>query len=135
MKTIVLLLLIALMVIGVMLLIEKYNKNNDKINRILLISSYIERLYQAKNLHSILTLHKKLWSDGIQNANIGPCDYGMFRTKDIIDMTEDEVFLGNINGLWTKPMRFWLDRDEEPIVLEQYRQHLISNLKAIRNSI
>jgi hypothetical protein len=135
MKTIVLLLLIALIVIGVMLLIEKYNKNNDKINRILLISSYIERLYEAKNLHSVLTLHKKLWSDGIQNANIGPCEHGMFRTKDIIGMTEDEVFLGNINSSLAKPIKFWLDTDEEPIVLEQYRHRLISNLIAIRNSI
>jgi hypothetical protein len=50
-------------------------------------------------------------------------------------MTEDEVFLGNINSSLAKPIKFWLDTDEEPIVLEQYRQHLISNLKAIRNSI
>lgn len=69
----------------------------------------------------------------------------MFRTKDIANMIAEEVFLGNIYGLWTFPIPEWEKRKEEkygangfginpdiPLYnfpLNQYKQLLLQNLR------
>jgi hypothetical protein len=61
----------------------------------------------------------------------------MFRTADINDMTKDEVYLGNINGLFTHPLTFWESQDDQDAyktVFRQYQFHLLTNFKAIKLS-
>lgn len=43
-----------------------------------------------------MIIHKRIWRKGFRNANLGPDEYGMFRTKDINLMTIDEVYIGGI---------------------------------------
>lgn len=44
----------------------------------------------------------------------GRSKYGWNRTKPGETVTEDNVYLGNIFGLWTKTVRFWKERKNEP---------------------
>lgn len=101
----------------------------------------------ATTLEQLLALHQKVWSEGYQNANIGPCSYGMFRTENIETMRPEEVYLGGIWGLVTKSIPFWEARKEDDygsngfgidpetklydIIMRQYRNHLKSNIISI----
>ena len=97
----------------------------------------------ATTLYDLLNAHKIAWSRGYQNKDLGPCEYGMFRTKDIANMTADEVFLGNIYGLWTFPLSKWAEHTPSPagqdygypkettdidLIMKQYRTLLRVNV-------
>lgn len=63
-------------------------------------------------LITLMNIHKDAWGTGFQNSNIGPCPYGVFRTLDIPSMTPDQIYLGGIWGLVTKPISFWEEDSE-----------------------
>ena len=50
---------------------------------------------------------------GFKNENTRPCKYGFFRTEDIETMRPDEVYLGDIYGLWTNNIPFWEEHRDE----------------------
>lgn len=111
----------------------------------------LANLSKCKTLLNILEVHKKAWRDGVRNANIGPCSYGMYRTDDIGNMSPSEVYLGGIYGLSTKNISFWESQGYEEeygangfginpstkllsgIIVPQYRSQLESNFKAIKD--
>ena len=71
---------------------------------------------------------------------MGPSLSGIFRCDNIETMRPDNVFLGNINGLWTNPMTLWENyRTEEPqaydTVLKQYKNQLISGVEYLKSQI
>lgn len=97
-----------------------------------LIQYFIHQIELAKELDDIYILHIKLWAKGIHHPNFGPNEFGMFRTNDIIMMTKEQVFLGNIWGLNTLTLPQWQYHPEEKeLVLKQYKNVLISNLKSM----
>ena len=105
------------------------------------------RVNGVTSLLDVLAIHKEAWSDGFQNENIGPCSHGMYRCDSIETMTPDQVYLGNIYGLFTKNISFWEEYKDEgktgggypvyeyltvyQIVLWQYKGQLSSNIRAI----
>lgn len=98
----------------------------------------------AKNLKDLLDAHKLAWSRGYKNKNLAPCSYGMFRTKSITTMKPEEVFLGNIYGIWTFNIPYWeshkhidmsgnsfgISEDTKcyDIIMRQYRTILRTNI-------
>jgi hypothetical protein len=64
------------------------------------------RVTGVTSLLGLLSLHKEVWAAGFQNENLGPDSCGMFRTESIPNMKPEEVYLGNIWGLWTKNIPF-----------------------------
>ena len=116
---------------------EKYNKCKSLVGY---FPELDERIGASKTLEGVLDLHKKAWGLGYRNDNLAPCEYGMFRTRDISTMKPEEVFLGNVYGLWTFPIPKWEDQKSQmydkdisvyDIVLNQYKRVLHSNIKAI----
>ena len=120
-------------------LIKRDNKRKKKLREAEktktneLISYLISRVQTAESLNEVYILHIQIWANGIYHPNFGPNKYGMFRTKNILLMRKEEVFLGNIWGLNTKSLPFWEKQDEQTqtIVLNQYKNQLISNLKTL----
>lgn len=102
-----------------------------------LVSSYPkikEEIENATDLLQLLAAHKLAWVYGFRNNNLGPCEFGMFRTESIPDMTPDEVYLGNICGLWTFPLREWQNKrgsENYNTVVSQYKNLLLSNVAHI----
>lgn len=108
------------------------------------------RVTGAQSLMGLISIHKELWAAGFQNENLGADSYGMFRTESIPTMKPEEVFLGNIWGLYTKNIPFWDKYKDEgktgggypiyeyltvyQIVLSQYKILLSSNVKAIEKN-
>lgn len=112
---------------------------------------FLQQLNICNDLQVMLRLHKEVWESNIRNKNIGPCEYGMFRTKNILSMKAEEVYLGNIYGLGTFSIPTWEQQKGNiygeaattwgltpdvtlyEIVCNQYRHHLVSNVIDIRN--
>ena len=108
---------------------------------------FLDAIGKAISLYRVLDIHRDAWGTGFQNENIGPCAYGMFRTKDISKMTAEEVYLGDIWGLCTYNLPFWekhkddkygyngFDIDENTslyeLILNQYKNILTLNIKAM----
>jgi len=116
---------------------EKYNTCKSLVGH---FPELDEQIGASKSLENVLELHKKAWGLGYRNNNLAPCEYGMFRTKEISTMKPEEVFLGDIYGLWTLPMPKWSDQKSQmydkdisvyDIILNQYKRVLHSNIRAL----
>lgn len=110
----------------------------------------LDWIKSASTFEQLLDLHKKVWNEGYQNANIAPCSYGMFRTKNIETMKPEEIYLGGVWGLTTRNIPFWEARKEDEygangfgispevklydLIVGQYRNHLLSNIRAIASN-
>ena len=98
---------------------------------------FIHQVEIAESLRELFILHIKIWANGIQHENFGPNQYGMFRTNDILMMVPEEVYLGNIWGLHTKPLPFWETQTSEnqELVIKQYKTILISNMNNLKTTL
>lgn len=68
---------------------------------------FLDAIESCTSLLTLINIHKDAWGAGFQNVNIGSCPYGIFRALDIPSMTPDQVYLGGIYGIVTKPISFW----------------------------
>jgi hypothetical protein len=123
-------------------------KLNQYLNQLIYGEQILHDIQCCKSLVDLLVLHKIIYPL-FPSPNIGPDQYGMFRTSDISTMTPDQVFLGNIYGLWTKPITYWEEHKEDifgglgmpknlkiyDIILGQYKFVLYSNIEDILKSI
>ena len=108
-----------------------------------------QELNSAKTLDELLTIHKRAWLKGFQNGNLDVCEYGMFRAEYIEKMTIDQVYLGNIDGLFTHNIRYWNQHSNDAmgvngygikedtkiysLIMNQYRNLLAGNFRHIKN--
>lgn len=133
---IALLALIIFIIVGVMA--QKHQAKRDRINilehQILQLIKFKNELKSHHSLEDILRIHRQLDAMHLAwNQAICPDKYGMFRTKQIATMDSSEVFLGDIEGLWTHSLSYWLtccDEDAVAIVTKQYYKQVLSGIKA-----
>ncbi len=94
---------------------------------------FVDRIEASSTFEEVLYWHKEAWKVGFQNENIGPCAYGIFRTKSIEKMILDEIYLGGIYGLSTLPATDWRKAgiDEYTVAFKQYKRLLLSNFYVI----
>lgn len=106
-----------------------------------------EDLQRAKSLQDLINVHKHAWEIGYRDSNLGPCPWGLFRCDSIPELTLDNLYLGNIYGLWTNTGRYWEQHRSETIgvngfgikeyeliydlLMQQYKRILKSNINAI----
>ena len=130
---------------------KEIKKNITKCNKFLTWNNqgqqFLDAIDKAISLYRVLDIHRDAWGTGFQNENIGPCAYGIFRTKDISKMTAEEVYLGGIWGLCTYNLPFWEKHKDDKygcngfsldentslyeLILNQYKNILTSNIKAM----
>lgn len=128
---------------------KEIKKNIAEYNKFLIWNHqgqyFLNAIGKANSLYGVLEIHRDAWGTGFQNENIGPCSYGIFRTKDILTMTAEEVYLGGIWGLFTHNIPFWENHKDDKysynefnidenislykIILDQYKNILTSNIK------
>lgn len=105
-----------------------------------LCTTYIKNIDSCHSLFDLMSIHKDIWGSGLRTNGLGPDDSGMFRCTDISKMSSDEVYLGNIHGLFTLTLKQWENkRYDDPvsykIIFNQYKRHLLSNLHDLRSKI
>lgn len=115
---------------------------NELFSKYTKVDRWVEKLVNMRpnSIGEILDAHKALWRDGIHEPRFSPSDFGMFRTDDIGSMSLSDVYLGNVDGIWTNSAQFFYEnRKNEPEVYkrvcEQYMETLISGVKHLRNMI
>lgn len=107
---------------------------------------FITAIKNTKDLTNLLNIHKDAYGSGF-TLNLGPG--AMFRCKEIATMTPHQVYLGGIWGLNTYAIPYWEQYVDEPygvngfgikedqslyeMILNQYKNHLISNISAMYN--
>ena len=131
-----LLTLIIFVIVGVMA--QKNIKKKDEINKldhqICQLNKFKGELMSHHTLEDTFKVHRQLGAMHLAwNHAICPDKYGMFRTSNIATMSMDEVFLGDIYGLWTHSLSFWLSYQDEDAVSEitnQYYHQVLSGIEA-----
>lgn len=113
---------------------EKKAKVLECEHQIISLTKFKNELESHNTLEDIFKIHRQLGTLKLAwNRAICPNSYGMFRTSDIANMTMDEVFLGDIAGLWTHTLNYWLsckDEDAISIITDQYYQQVKSGIDA-----
>ena len=131
---IALLALIIFIVVGVMARKnqEKKDKKHMIEHQILQLTKFKGELMSHHTLEDTFKIHRQLGAMHLAwNPAICPAQYGMFRTSNIATMSMDDVFLGDICGLWT--LTYWLtcnDEDAVIIVTGQYYEQVLNGIKA-----
>ena len=134
---IVLVALIIFIIVGVTA--KKNQEKKDEINKlehqICQLNKFKGELMSHHTLEDTFKVHRQLGAlDLAWSPIIGPDDkYGMFRTKCIGTMSMDEVFLGDIYGLWTHTLTYWLScQDEDAVskITNQYYHQVLSGIEA-----
>ena len=131
-----LLTLIIFVIVGVMA--QKNIKKKDEINKlehqICQLNKFKGELMSHHTLEDTFKVHRQLGAMHLAwNHAICPDKYGMFRTSNIATMSTDEVFLGDIYGLWTHSLTYWLsskNEDAVSIITDQYYQQVLSGIEA-----
>lgn len=133
---IALLTLIIFVIVGVMA--QKNIKKKDEINKlehqICQLNKFKGELMSHHTLEDTFKVHRQLGAMHLAwNHAICPDRYGMFRTSNIATMSMDDVFLGDICGLWTHTLTYWLtcnDEDAVIMVTGQYYEQVLNGIKA-----
>lgn len=128
--------LIVFVAVGVMA--QKHQKKKDAIaeleHQICQLNKFKCELMSHHTLEDTFKIHRQLGTmDLAWSPAICPDKYGMFRTSNIADMSMDEVFLGDIYGLWTHTLTYWSscqDEDAKSKITNQYYQQVLSGIKA-----
>ena len=109
------------------------------------------------SIYQLMVTHKNMWKEGVQHQNFGPDRFGMFRTDSIENLSLDNLYLGNINGIWTNKASVFESPDFKYVggtsaavaddrkgkeltddykrICAQYRNHLTSNLRAMKSNV
>lgn len=133
---IALLTLIIFVIVGVMA--QKNIKKKDEINKlehqICQLNKFKGELMSHHTLEDTFKVHRQLGAMHLAwNRAICPDRYGMFRTSNIATMSMDEVFLGDIYGLWTHSLTYWSSSKNDEavsIVTNQYYEQVLSGIEA-----
>lgn len=113
---------------------EKKNEINRLEHQICQLNKFKGELMSHHTLEDTFKIHKQLGTMHLAwSPAICPDKYGIFRTSNIATMSMDEVFLGNIYGLWTHTLPFWLScQDEDAVskITNQYYKQVLSGIEA-----
>ena len=125
-------LLALIIIVGVMA--HQEDKKHMIEHQILQLTKFKGELMSHHTLEDTFKIHRQLGAMHLAwNPAICPAQYGMFRTSNIATMSMDDVFLGDICGLWTHTLTYWLtcnDEDAVIIVTGQYYEQVLNGIKA-----
>ena len=126
--------LIIFIIVGVMAQKNQEDKKHVIEHQILQLTKFKGELMSHHTLEDTFKIHRQLVAMHLAwNSAICPDKYGMFRTSNIATMDPSEVFLGDIYGLWTHSLSYWLtccDEDAVSKITNQYYQQVLSGIKA-----
>lgn len=130
---IALLALIIFIVVGVMARKNQEDKKHMIEHQILQLNKFKGELMSHHTLEDTFKIHRQLGAMHLAwNPAICPAQYGMFRTSNIATMSMDDVFLGDICGLWMHTLTYWLTCNEDAVIIVtgQYYEQVLNGIKA-----
>lgn len=92
--------------------------------------SYLHKItYECLSLEGLYCVFREIIQDLDISFILSP--YGIFRAKTLDDCRMSDIYLGNICGLWTNPLNYWIktsDKEAATLVTEQFKGALIDTL-------
>lgn len=96
--------------------------------------SYLSRIENANSLDELYCIFREMINYIDVSFILNP--YGMFRAKSLEECRTTDIFLGDINGLWTLTLNRWMQTDDieaVKIVTNQFKKTLINTINTYIN--
>ena len=103
-------------------------------NNISKAKSYLSRIENANSLDELYCIFREMINYIDVSFILNP--YGMFRANSLEECRTTDIFLGDINGLWTFTLNRWMQTDDTEavkIVTNQFKNELINILNKYIN--
>ena len=134
MRIIIVLISAVLLIAAAILIDTHYNRKNKKTEtakrHIDKAYSYLHKItYECLSLEGLYCVFREIIQDLDISFILSP--YGIFRAKTLDDCRMSDIYLGNIYGLWTNPLNYWIkttDKEAATLVTEQFKGALINTL-------
>ena len=132
---IIIVLISAVLLIVIAILIDTHYKRKSKRSEtkkrhISQAYSYLHKItYECLSLEGLYCVFREIIRDLDVSFILSP--YGIFRAKTLDDCRMSDIYLGNIYGLWTNPLNYWIktsDKEAATLVTEQFKEVLIDTL-------
>lgn len=126
-----LLIIFSVVVVLSVIIAVKYTKCHHRklelLAELTLAKKFDETLPFSQTLDQLYNFNKKLINAFYTRCNKAPMlcpnKYGVFRTESLSDLSPDDIFLGDISGLWTNTLTEWMKSNEPEdlrIIQNQY---------------
>ena len=132
---IIIVLISAVLLIAAAILIDTHYKRKNRRSEtakrhISQAYSYRHKItYECLSLEGLYCIFREIIRDLDVSFILSP--YGIFRAKTLDDCRMSDIYLGNIYGLWTNPLNYWIktsDKEAATLVTEQFKEALINTL-------
>ena len=132
---IIIVLISAVLFIAAAILIDTYYKRKNRRTETVKLHisqaySYLHKItYESLSLEGLYCVFREIIRDLDVSFILSP--YGIFRAKSLDDCRMSDIYLGNIYGLWTMPLNYWVkstDKEAVDIVTPQFKETLIDTL-------
>lgn len=103
-------------------------------NNISKAKSYLSRIENANSLDELYCIFREMINYIDISFILNP--YGMFRANSLEECRTTDIFLGDINGLWTLTLNRWMQTDDIEAIKEvtyQFKNELINILNKYIN--
>lgn len=104
-----------------------HHRKLELLAELTLAKKFDEALPLNQTLDQLYNFNKKLINAFYERCNkvpaLCPNKYGIFRTESLSTISPDNIFLGDINGLWTDTLTEWMKSNEPEdvrIIQNQY---------------
>lgn len=129
------LLIIIVLVYGYIHITKKKLIHDNLIkNNISKAIKYLSRIENANSLDELYCIFREMINYIDVSFILNP--YGMFRANSLEECRTTDIFLGDINGLWTLTLNRWMQTDDTEavkIVTNQFKNELINILNKYIN--
>lgn len=138
--------ILGIIILGIVCLLVRKNNSNKQSKRILdlklkNLKELKDSLLTTKNLLDMYNIHKRIFMH-FEKYYIPVCidisKYGYFRANSWKDLNPDNIFLGNIFGLNTLELSYWVsckDIEVKSQIEEQYKSLLLAGLNSIETRL
>lgn len=96
--------------------------------------SYLSQVKNANSLDELYCIFREMINYIDVSFILNP--YGMFRANSLEECRTTDIFLGDINGLWTLTLNRWMQTDDTEavkIITNQFKNELINILNKYIN--
>ena len=104
-----------------------HHRKLELLAELTLAKKFDETLHYKQTLYQLYNFNKKLINAFYARCNKAPMlcpnKYGIFRCESLSTISPDNIFLGDINGLWTDTLTEWMKSNEPEdlrIIQNQY---------------
>ena len=103
-------------------------------NNISKAREYLSRIENENSLDELYCIFREMINYIDVSFILNP--YGMFRANSLEECRTTDIFLGDINGLWTLTLNRWMQTDDTEavkIVTNQFKETLINTVNTYIN--